>query len=853
MNFKSLTMAIAVASALLSSMAASATERFISYNKAEGSVVFTSGRSAIRVEMDENDYSGVRIAANNLISDIDRSTGVRPNTTGSAPLTITVGTIDRSAAIKQMVSKGVISAKELKGKTEKYIIRVDEGRIVIAGSDQRGAIYGIYELCEQLGVSPWAWWADVPVICHNDVFMKPGTYTDGEPAVRYRGIFLNDEAPCLTTWVLNTYGTKYGDHRFYARVFELLLRLRANMIWPAMWSWAFYADDPQNGQTARDMGIIVGTSHHEPMARNHQEWARHRQEYGKWNYDTNQQRIDQFFREGMERAKGSEDIITIGMRGDGDEAMSENTDTKLLERIVDNQRKIITEVTGRPAKETPQVWALYKEVLDYYDAGMRVPDDVIMLLCDDNWGQVRRLPNAKERQHKGGWGMYYHVDYVGAPRNSKWICNTPIQNMWEQLTLTYDYGVDKLWILNVGDLKPMEYSISEFLNLAWEPHRYTSKTLMDHPREWCAQQLFNGAEDARSQQLAAQAADILNTYLKYNGRVTAEMLDARTYDVATGEWAQVVNEYKQLELKALQLYLEIDEAHRDAYRQIILFPVQAMSNIYEMYYAQAMNAYLFAQGNPEANAWADRVEECFNRDAELNRQYNKDIANGKWDGMMIQKHIGYTSWNDSFPRNMMPKTQKIENATDGVGQWVFSAKDGFVSMEAEHWFSTTAPKSGKGEWTVIEDMGRTLSGVALMPYTESTEGASMSYRFNTTADDINADGSIEVRLLLKSNLAFARPEGHRFMISIDGGAEQEVNYNEKLNEDPANVYSIYYPTVARRVIDTRVKMQIDRQKTEHTLTVRPIEPGCVFEKFIISLKGQRDRTYLGSAESPRRR
>jgi len=198
------------------------------------------------------------------------------------------------------------------------------------------------------------------------------------------------------------------------------------------------------------------------MARNHQEWARNRAKYGSWNYATNQEVIDKFFREGVARMNGTEDVVTIGMRGDGDEAMEKGTNVKLMEKIVANQRKIISQETGKSAKETPQVWALYKEVLDYYDAGMRVPDDVIMLLCDDNWGNVRRLPNEKERKHRGGWGMYYHVDYVGAPRNSKWLNCTPIQNMWEQMTLTYDYGVDKLWILNVGDLKPMEYPISLF-------------------------------------------------------------------------------------------------------------------------------------------------------------------------------------------------------------------------------------------------------------------------------------------------------------------------------------------------------------------------------------------------------
>ena len=338
-----------------------------------------------------------------------------------------------------------------------------------------------------MGVSPWYWWMDVPVTKRDYVGVLPGQYTDGEPAVEFRGLFLNDEAPCLTSWVKNTFGTDYGDHRFYAKVFELILRLRGNMLWPAMWGWAFYADDPENGRLADKMGVMMGTSHHEPMARNHQEYARRRQEWGAWNYQTNQKKLDQFFREGIQRMNGTEDIVTIGMRGDGDEAMSDKADTKLMERIINNQRRIIKEVTGKPAEKTTQMWALYKEVQDYYDAGLRVPDDVMILLCDDNWGNIRRVPTAAERTRKGGWGIYYHVDYVGAPRNTKWLYVTQSQQMFEQLSLAYDFGIQRMWILNVGDLKPMEYPIQLFLDMAWNPKEYTLQTVTDHtrpPRCW---------------------------------------------------------------------------------------------------------------------------------------------------------------------------------------------------------------------------------------------------------------------------------------------------------------------------------------------------------------------------------
>ena len=268
-------------------------------------------------------------AADNLVLDFERVTGNKPALSDipQSARVIIIGSLD-SPFVNQMIQRGKFDPSELKGCREKYLIQtienplegVDEA-LVIVGSDRRGAVYGIYEISEQIGVSPWYDWADAPIARQDDLSIARGSYTAGEPAVRYRGIFLNDEAPCLTGWVKHTYGTEYGDHRFYERVFELILRLRGNYLWPAMWSWAFYEDDPMNSKVADEMGIIMGTSHHEPMARNHQEWARRRNQYGVWDYGTNKKVIDKFFREGIERAKDTEDLITIGMRGDGDAAM----------------------------------------------------------------------------------------------------------------------------------------------------------------------------------------------------------------------------------------------------------------------------------------------------------------------------------------------------------------------------------------------------------------------------------------------------------------------------------------------------------------------------------------------------
>lgn len=830
-------------------------EGIVNENLNSGGFTLISQSKPVSVIVADNDKKGVLIAVQNLQKDFERVCGKQAqlfnSPTSDTKQCIIVGSLE-SPYVKQLIKAKKLDEKELKGKVEKYIMTVvsnplpgvDEA-LVIAGSDMRGTIYGVYELSEQIGVSPWYDWMDVPVVKHQNLAIERGTYTAGEPAVRYRGLFLNDEAPCLTTWVKNTFGTEYGGHEFYARVFELILRLRGNYLWPAMWGWTFYGDDPLNSPTASDMGVIMGTSHHEPMARNHQEWARHRKEYGEWNYVTNQKVIDEFFREGVRRSKDNEDIITIGMRGDGDTAMgakeghddefvpNDDETIKLLEKIVKNQRDIIAKETCRPAKERQQLWALYKEVQRYYDKGLKVPDDVIILFSDDNWGDIRRLPSPEERKHKGGFGMYYHVDYVGAPRNSKWLNVTPIQHIWDQLSLTYQYGVDKLWVLNVGDLKPMEYPITFFMDFAWNPKRYDASNLLEHPRKFCAQQFGESQAD--------EAARILNLYSQYAGRVTAEMLDASTYNIETGEFKQVCDEFVRLEAEALRQYLSLPENARDAYRQLLLFPIQALANVYDMYYAQAMNHKLYAEGNPEANVWADRVEQCFERDSILCRGYNKEIAGGKWDGMMIQKHIGYTEWNDSFPKDTCPKVMRIENAEDKVGGYVFKPSAGYVAMDAEHYYSVENPQ--EAQWTLIPYMGRTRSGISLQPYSANVAGSSVTYRFDLP----EGVDEVEVCVITASTLAFQRREGHRYTVGLEGKEPVEVNFNGELNEEPENVYRIMYPTVARRVIEKTVKLKIDKAGTQ-SLVISPLDPGVVLQKIVVDFGGYQP-SYLFGKES----
>jgi hypothetical protein len=462
--------------------------RYIQFTPSPGDFSIVQNGVASAIYVDAADFPGVIRATSDLQSDIAQVTGVTPaiapRPADLGPGVIIVGTIGKSPLIDGLIRSGKINVTAIAGKWESFLVQVVTrplpgvaNALVIAGSDKRGTIYGIYDLSEQIGVSPWHWWADVSVQHKEALFVKPGAHVRGPPAVKYRGIFLNDEAPSLSGWVHEKYGNY--NHEFYTKVFELLLRLKANYLWPAMWNNAFSEDDPLNPKLADEYGIVMGTSHHEPMLRAQQEWKRHGS--GPWDYSTNSAELDKFWQEGIERNMGYESIVTLGMRGDGDVPMSESANVALLEKIVADQRAILANHLNKDVTAVPQDWALYKEVQEYYDKGMRVPDDVTLLWCDDNWGNIRRLPTPEERKRSGGAGIYYHFDYVGDPRSYKWLNTVPVTKVWEQMNLAYEYGADRIWIVNVGDLKPMEFPIEFFLTFAWDPHRWQRSTDGESP------------------------------------------------------------------------------------------------------------------------------------------------------------------------------------------------------------------------------------------------------------------------------------------------------------------------------------------------------------------------------------
>jgi hypothetical protein len=631
--------------------------QLVRFAPSERAVTLVGEQGAVPLVVDTEDHAGVRRAVTDLQADIARVTGKQPAVLGTAASgqdAILVGTLGKSPLIDRLAREGRIDATALHGKWEGFLIQAVRDpfpgvarALVVAGSDKRGTIYGVYTLSEQIGVSPWSWWADVPPTRHATLAVPDDTRMSDAPVVRYRGIFLNDEAPALSGWAKEKFGG--FNHRFYEKVFGLILRMRGNYLWPAMWGNAFYDDDPQNGPLADEMGIVMGTSHHEPMMRAQQEWRRFG---GKaWNYSNNADQLAEFWRGGLKRGRDWDKVVTMGMRGDGDEPMSEDANVNLLERIVADQRRMIAQETGKPVTETPQLWALYKEVQEYYEKGMRVPDDILLLWCDDNWGNIRRLPTADERKRSGGAGVYYHFDYVGGPRSYKWINVTPLPKVWEQMNLAWRYGADRLWIVNVGDLKPMEVPTEFFLSYAWNPAAWPAERLPEYLRLWATREF--GPEQA------GEIADLVARYAQYNGRRRPEQLAPDTYSALNYREAErVVADYVALSERAGRVAQQLPAERRDAFYQLVYYPIRASSVLNELYATVQRNRLHAAEGRADTNDLAAQARRLFAFDAELTRRYHQDIAGGKWNRMMSQTHIGYTSWNEP-KANVMPEVREI--------------------------------------------------------------------------------------------------------------------------------------------------------------------------------------------------
>ena len=655
-----------------------------------------AGGRAAPLVVNGSDYPGVVRVVGDLQSDIQAATGVQPDVaTDTVPAqtdVVLIGTIGKSSLIDGLVSAGKLDVSGIAGKWETSIETVVQNPLpgvarafVIAGSDQRGTIFGAYDVSKASGVSPYTWWDDVPAAHHDALYVLPGRHTQGTPAVRYRGFFINDENPDLGTWAPSFFGPGLApgfsggfNHNFYAKTFELALRLKANYIWPAVWGRAFAEDDPDNHATATAYGIVMGTSHEAPMMRGIEEWNRHavaavrdssgnivtpgHDPYGgtgEWSFRNNADAIKAYWTDGIQRMvdQNIEGVVTLGMRGNGDTALPDGAGIDLMQSIISSERQILGDVTGKDVTTIPQVWTMYKEVLRYWNQGMRPPDDVTVVFTDDNWGNIRELPDQTLPPRAGGYGLYYHFDYVGGGRNYKWVDTANLANTWEQLHAAYSYGDNRLWMANVGDVKSEELPLQFFLDYAWNPNATPLDKLGAWEQQYAAENF--GAQHANA------IADVLDTYGQLQSRRKPELLNRKisvdpTKSLSTDSSAVVyddqgnpysLTDYQELDRVTAQWQALAARADaigdalpadaQDAYYELVRYEVDATANLYAFRNAEFTNILYASQGRAATNDLAAEAEARFADDKALADKYNHDIAGGKWNGFQLQPHIDY--------------------------------------------------------------------------------------------------------------------------------------------------------------------------------------------------------------------
>ena len=595
---------------------------------------------------DAGDYKVVNIASQMLADDVERVTSARSTIISATSLkklphgaTVVVGTVGHNRIIDELVRQKVIDVSAIKGKWESYIIttvnRPRQGQLlVIAGSDRRGTAFGLTSLSEAIGVSPWYWWADVTPTKKKALYMEPGTFVQGEPSVQYRGIFINDERfGGWARWAEMKHG-KVGPET-YKQVFELLLRLKANYLWPAMHPGTqAFNDNPENARLADDYAIVMGSSHCEQMLRNNEgEWkavnqrAKERGEegLGDFNYITNRQTMQNYWETRIKTNGRYENTYTLGLRGIHDYPMEgANTTAErvaLMQQAIDDQRDMLRRNIKKPIEEIPQVLCTYEEVLEAYHNGLKVPEDVTLLWSDDKHGYCRNLCNPEEMKRKGGAGIYYHLSYHGDPASWIWLSPLSTAFLSTELTKAYTYGARKIWVFNVGDIKPAEKEISFVMDLAWDINRWKPSEAHNYIKYWAAKTFGN--------EVAQEIADIQAGYY----RLQAAGKDAHVWFVnySTEQIEQRIAEWRALKAHASELASRIPESLKDAYFELISYPVcgAAMINEYQLLARRSM-VRATAGDSIGAMTDANRVKQMFDSLNEWTHHYNEDILDGKW-------------------------------------------------------------------------------------------------------------------------------------------------------------------------------------------------------------------------------
>ena len=736
---------------------------------------------------------------------------------GSGASQIIVGTYG-SKSIRQLIAKGVLKDKDLRGRWESYVISITnekQPRLVIAGSDKRGTIYGIYDVSQRIGVSPWYWWADVPVAQNPDAAVECDYYASGEPSVKYRGIFINDEDWGLKPWAAKTFEKELGDigPKTYAKVCELLLRLKANMLAPAMHSCtgAFYSH-PESQQVADAYGIMITTSHCEPLLFNNaaeSEWNKQRD--GEWNYETNSATILKKLDDRIRDTKAFDNIYTMGLRGLHDEAMKGSTNPKdrarTLEQVFAKQREILEKYKEKKATQLPQIFVPYKETLDIYDAGLRVPDDITLVWPDDNYGYMKRVSNSREQQRSGGSGVYYHLSYCGVPHDNLWIFSTAPMLMYEELLKAYTAGADRYWLLNVGDIKPMEIETQMFMDMAYNFKQFSYDNANAYQAEWLAkvfgqqhQESFQYILDNYYRLAWDRKPEFMGYEMEWDTPEFSRLYDT-DFSFETGTAQKRLVDYQNI----CFAYDAIEQALAPEQRPA-LFEMLG----YAVHSAYQMNRkFLYAQANHETGNVL-YAEQCRDANRQINlllERYNTQLG-GKWNQMMSEVTPGYTALYHQMP-TLTNRPTTAYRLPDNQRHPEFEHQINLGGLDVKAPFRLL---TGMGtDWQVLQ-MGQPLD-----------QKASGSINIPIPSLPASAD-SIQLCISVVPMWPVSTDRSNRLAVSIDQGkaATLENKFKEWGRE--------WKIQILENRKDFVLTLPLDKARGQHVITLSIVDPGQIVQK-----------------------
>lgn len=795
----------------------------------------------------------VQIAARDFADDIARVTGVKPEILTAAPTNPAAPRVEL-----------LLAPADLAGRWEAFQLSATANVLTIAGADRRGLAYGIYELSRRIGVSPWHWWADVPVTKRSELRLALGTDPVDQPAVKYRGIFINDEDWGLEPWASRTFEPEVGNlgPKTYAKIFELLLRLRANCLWPGMHPTTRpFHTVPGNAATADRYAIILGSSHAEPMLRNNVgEW---KQDPKLYNYLTNRAGVLAYWEERVRERTNGESLFTLGMRGIHDSPIvgpkTQKERITTLEQIFADQRALLARYLGDgDPTRVPQIFCPYKEVLDDYNAGLRVPDDVTIVWPDDNFGYLRRVATPAERARSGGLGVYYHASYLGAPLAWLWIDTLPPALIWSEMTRAYEQGARTVWIVNVGDLKNTERSMEFFLHLAWHADRTDPDAPARFVRESAARDF--GAEHAET------IADILRRLHAINFARKTEHL----------QWHLTMTPYQPTELNEAEIHARLaacaelqrdsdalaerlPAAARDACFQLVGYPVGITTAANERYFRAELARADGARGrSPEANRAAARAGE--DRVDALTAHYNNAVAGGKWRHVVTEGGVSTKEWKRFQPDWTAPRPEPTTNNVcppappepapltrpTGARPGDFVERAGAVSIHAGHFTARQDLPDGAG-WRVIPGLGRTGNAVTVLPSTAtitSHAAPGLAYRFH-----VSTGGPATVRVRLLPTFPLVTGQGLRFALAIDDGPPLPLAVTTGFDTRNSNTQMTHWQRrVLANATETTLKLSQPLRPGWHTLRLIAVDAGVVVDKIVLEFAPQ-PPSYDGPSET----